>query len=207
MEEMRPLLPEDVEYQVLEFGLHTTPQDLNRRLQTEIDASVPGVETIVLGYGLCSKAVVGLYANNCTLIIPRVDDCIAIFLGSSTAYKEQMHTSPGTYFLTKGWIEVGDTPFSQHKRLEQRYGSEKTQRLMRLMLKNYRRVALINTGQYEIERYRGYAQSAAKKFGLQYEEIQGAATLVQKMLFGPWDDEFVKIPPGQTVRLDHFLGS
>ncbi len=205
MEEILPLLPSGMEYQVLEFGLHATPQNLNRSLQAAIDASVPGVDTIVLGYGLCSKSVVGLHANNCALIIPRVDDCISIFLGSSTVYKERMRDHPGTYYLTKGWIEAGDTPFSQREHLEQRYGSEKARWLMRQMLRNYTRLALINTGKYEIEHYRSYAQAAAASFGLQYEEIEGAPTLVQKMIFGPWDDEFVKIPPGETVRMDHFL--
>jgi len=54
--------------------------------------------------------------------VPRVDDCIAIFLGSRAAYADQCHQEPGTYYLTKGWIEVGDTPFAEHERLVERYG-------------------------------------------------------------------------------------
>jgi hypothetical protein len=54
-------------------------------------------------------AVIGLRANGCTLVVPRVDDCISIFLGSHGAYKQQAGAEPGTYYLTKGWIEVGDT--------------------------------------------------------------------------------------------------
>ena len=62
------------------------------------------------GYGLCSQGVIGVRANDCTLVVPRVDDCIAIFLGSASAYKKQSRTEPGTYYLTKGWIEVGESP-------------------------------------------------------------------------------------------------
>jgi len=56
-------------------------------------------------------AVVGLHATTATVVVSRSDDCIAIFLGSCAAYKQQARHEPGTYYLTKGWIEVGDSPF------------------------------------------------------------------------------------------------
>jgi len=111
IEEMLPLLPPDVSYEVLDFGLHVNPAALKQALQEAIDraAGSADVDVIILGYGFCSMAVMGLRANGCTLVVPRVDDCIAIFLGSGAAYRQQVHSEPGTYYLTKGWIEVGDT--------------------------------------------------------------------------------------------------
>ena len=35
-------------------------------------------------------------------------------------------------------------------------------------------------------------------------EIEGSDELVKKMLFGPWDDEFVVIQSGETFTLDQF---
>jgi len=113
IEEMLPLLPPDVDYCVLDFGLHVNPEALKCALQNAVDASVASAETILLGYGLCSQAVVGLRANGCTLVVPKVDDCIAIFLGSAEIYRAQARTEPGTYYLTKGWIEGGDSPFGE----------------------------------------------------------------------------------------------
>jgi hypothetical protein len=152
-------------------------------------------------------AVVGLMATSATLVIPRTDDCIAIFLGSCDAYKEQAKQVPGTYYLTKGWIEVGTTPFEEHKLLIEKYGEEKARRLTSLMLKNYKRLAFINTGQYEIERYREYARQTAEKFNLRFEELDGSPALVRKMVFGPWDDEFVVVEPGQTIQYTDFVQS
>ena len=205
IEEMRPLLPPDVTCQVFDFGLHVNPQTLNLTLQQAIDASARQAETIILGYGLCSKATIGLRANSCTLVIPRVDDCIAIFLGSSAAYRQQARSEPGTYYLTKGWIEASDTPFAEYDRLAERYGPAKAEYIVHQMLKHYTRLALINTGQYQLERYQDYARRTAERFGLRYEEIQGATRLVEKMLHGPWDEEFVVVPPGGTVGFDHFF--
>jgi Protein of unknown function (DUF1638) len=208
IEEMLPLMPESMEQRTLEFGLHVYPDKLRTTLQAAIDevvAAHPGEElTILLGYGLCSQALVGVQARDCTLVLPRVDDCIAIFLGSRSAYKQEAGKEPGTYYLTKGWVEVGETPFTEYEHAVARYGQARADRLFKIMMANYKRLALINTGQYEIEKYRDYARQTAERFGLRYEEIPGATTLVEKLLFGPWNDEFVVLQPGEVFRLDHF---
>lgn len=205
IEEMLPLLPPEVAYEVLDFGLHVDPPRLKRKLQEVIDRSAATAGEIILGYGFCSMAVMGLQANGCTLIVPRVDDCIAIFLGSATAYKQQARSEPGTYYLTKGWIEVGDIPFAEYDRLLKQYGPEKADWLVRQMLKHYTRLALIDTGQHDIERYRAYARRLAERFDLRFEEIPGSNALIRKMLFGLWDEDFVVVPPGETIRYEHFF--
>lgn len=204
IEELTPLLPPEVECQELDFGLHVNPDRLKESLQDAIDATPASTETIVLGYGLCSQAVVGLRSHTCTLVVPRVDDCIGIFLGSDESYKQQATSTPGTYYMTKGWIEGGDGPFAEYDQMVERYGKEKAAWLMEQMLGHYTRLALINTGQYELERYRAFAKQTAQRFGLRYEEIQGSTTLLKKMVHGPWDDDFVVVPPGETITFLKF---
>jgi len=205
IEEMLPFLPADVPYEVLDFGLHLKPQNLKRVLQEKIDEASQTAEVILLGYGLCSLAVVGLQATTATIVTSRSDDCIAIFLGSCAAYKQQASKEPGTYYLTKGWIEVGDTPFSEHAKLVEKYGEAKAMRMMQLTLKNYTRLAFINTGAYQLESYRDYARRNSEKFGLRYEEIDGSSALVKKMIEGPWDNEFVVVSPGETITYEMFV--
>jgi hypothetical protein len=205
LEEMLPLMPPGMRDQVLDFGLHSNPDSLKATLQHAIDAAPDDVETIILGYGLCSMAVAGLKANRVTLVVPRVDDCIAIFLGSREAHMAQHKSEPGTYYLTKGWIEAGDAPFADYDRLVERYGVERTDWVLREMLKHYTRLALINTGQYEMDRYRHYSRETAERFDLRYEEIPGSNELIIRMLYGPWDGDFVIAQPGETIAYDAFL--
>jgi len=207
IEELLPLLPPQMQMQKLDFGLHLRPDGLRATLQNAIDASGETADTILLGYGLCSLAVLGLRSAKCTLVVPRVDDCIAIFLGSRAAYRRQASSEPGTYYLTKGWIEAGDSPFAEYERLAQRYGPERAERMVRLTLKNYSRLVFINTGQYNTERYRAYARQASERFGLRYEEIRGSNELIKKMLYGPWDDEFIVAPPGREIRYEDFAST
>ena len=72
MEEIRPHLPPGTPCHVLDFGLHADPPTLRRVLQEAINHAAGSAETIILGYGLCSMAVVGLQATGCTLVeMPR----------------------------------------------------------------------------------------------------------------------------------------
>ena len=199
IEEMLPLMPDSMAYEVLDFGLHLVPENLKGSLQEAIDRSCQDYDTLILGYGLCSMAVVGLNARDCTLVVPKVDDCIAIFLGSGQAYSEQAKKEPGTYYLTKGWIEVSDTLLDEYQRVVERYGEEKADFIMGEMLKHYTRMVYIDTGTDNQPKYREYAQKAADQFKLRFEVIKGSNALVRKMLAGPWDTDFVVAPPGHTI--------
>jgi hypothetical protein len=153
----------------------------------------------LLGYGLCSLAVIGLTARDCSLVMPRVDDCIAIFLGSGQAYNEQARTEPGSYYLTKGWIEIADTPFDEFERMVDKYGAQRASSLMKTMLKNYTRLVYIDTGHSDKQPYIDYARKTADKFNLRFEEIRGSNELILKLLKGPWDQEFLIVEPGKTI--------
>jgi hypothetical protein len=208
MEEMLPFMPPEMKHEVLEFGLHSDPDKLRQALQNAIDLSQPEAETILLGYGLCSRAVTGLKSETRTLVIPKIDDCIGIFLGSIDEYNAQHRNEPGTLYQTKGWIESGQKERKahneQHEAMVKRYGEEKTRLLLKQMIKNYTRMVFINTGNYEIERYREFSRGEADRLGLRYEEIQGSNTLVKKMLYGHWDHDFVISPPGKPVSFLDF---
>lgn len=207
IEEMLTMMPAQYDHTTLDFGLHVNPGALRAALQEEIDAASGTYGTLILGYGLCSQAVVGLEARDCTLVIPKVHDCITIFLGSNDAYKRQAEQEPGTYYFTKGWIEVADTPFHEYDQLIEKFGKERANRVMQLMLKNYKRLVFINTGLKDLERYRKHSIKTAEKFGLRYEEVEGRNDLVKQMLFGPWEgsESFVIVHPGETSTYQNFF--
>ena len=206
MKEMIPLMPPRMSFEMLEGGLHVNPEKLNKIIQQSIDLSAPSADIILLGYGLCSMAVVGLMSESCTLIVPRVDDCSAIFLGSVTEYNRQICKVPGTICMSKGWIEAG-TPLFDQGDLVKRYGEEKSQELLQLMFKSYTRLVFIDTGTSESRLYRERSKSTAKQLHLRYEEIKGSDSILTKLLHGPWDNGFVIASPGQAISFSDFRKS
>jgi len=203
LSELAPLLPEEGCLAV-EPGLHLHPDKLKAALQAALDGQSRETERVVLGFGLCSKAVLGLRAERCRLVVPKVDDCVGLFLGSRDRHRHEAGLEPGTYYLTRGWIEAGITLLDEAAEMEKRHGKKKTEMILRAMLKNYTRLAYINTGLGEQEAYRRYARRAAARLKLRYEEIQGDPGLLEKMILGPHDNGFIVVPPGQAIGLHHF---
>lgn len=201
--ELRPLLPPDVELRVMEQGLHRAPDRLRERLQQEIETI--DADEILLGYGLCGNGVVGLVSRRARLILPRVDDCISILLGSSDRYREEFRREPGTYWLSHGWIEHGENPYTDYQRCLQKWDEATARWVAGELLKGYRRLVLIDTGACPVMRIRGYAMEFAAFFGLRYEEMKGGDCLLRALLSAEErDDRFVVIEPGHEISAELF---
>ncbi len=120
-------------------------------------------------------------------------------MARASVYSQQARAEPGTYYLTKGWIEVADTPFDEYERMVEQYGEARARRLMAAMLKHYTRLVYIDTGHADKRPYVEYARKTADQFNLRFEELRGSNDLILKLLLGPWDEEFLVVPPGETI--------
>lgn len=80
-----------------EAGLHSYPKKLKNFVQDTIN-EIDNVDYILLGYGLCGYGLIGLSSKKATLILPRYDDCVAIFLGSSERYRANLCSGIGSFF-------------------------------------------------------------------------------------------------------------
>ncbi|MBN1264629.1 MAG: DUF1638 domain-containing protein [Anaerolineales bacterium] len=203
-EELGSLLPDHFEMEVLEYGLHNIPEELHARLQTAIDRTSPEYGTILIGYGLCANAVIGIRSRTFRLVIPRADDCITLFLGSREAYEQQFRQAPGTFYLTRGWIECGEDPYTEYCTLRDTYGPDKAYRITKKYIANYTRLALITSEHYDSGVYRKYAKMVADRFNLMYEEIPGSDEFLKNLVQAKWEENFVIVPPGEEVRYEMF---
>ncbi|MCX8117720.1 MAG: DUF1638 domain-containing protein [Desulfobacterota bacterium] len=194
------------EFVFLDYGLHRTPEQMGQAIQREIEkVSSQPYEGIVLGYGLCSNGIVGVSSTFHPLIIPKVHDCISLFLGSVESYQRQSKEHPGTYYLTPGWIEKGQTPISKYESYEKAYGKETARWVLNEEMKHYTRIVFIDTGVYPPDPYRAVARQNAEFLGISFEELKGSPDLFRKLVQGPWDRDFLLIRPHQTVEQEMFF--
>lgn len=195
-----------ISFVFMEQSLHRTPQKMKQSIQEEIDkAEQWDGDYIILSYGLCSNGILGVKANHHPIIIPRVHDCISLFLGSPERYFEEHRKEPGTYYLTKGWIEAGKSPLGTYHEYCQRYGQETAEWVIKEELKNYTRIALIDTGLNLSEAHREHAIENARFLKLRFEEIKGSLVFFEKMLQGSWNKDFILLKPGEEVIQELFF--
>lgn len=204
LKELLPFLPPHVKYETLDAGLHVNTKKLHGALQDLIDKHTGANDFLVLGYGLCSRAVIGLKAKSSMLAIPRVDDCLGLFLGSMERYRRQIQQVPGTYFLSKGWIDAGITLVDEFRRLEERYDGRRVDFVKNQMLKHYTRLAFIDLGHPDSAKYRRIARDAADHLQLDYEVLKGTSKPAKKLIAGPLDEGLILVPAGKAVTLEDF---
>jgi hypothetical protein len=207
-------LPVDVVDQITfqEYGLHRVPAKLQLAVQAYID-SLKEPSLVVLGYGLCGNGLNGIKAREHTLLISRADDCIAILLGSYRRYIEEFESEPGTYYLTKGWLESGSNPLSEHEEYKERFGPEEADWLMDQQYQHYTRLVFVAHSDEDLEKYRPQAKEVAEfctRWGMRYEEILGSEIYVRRLAEiarSPEraDHDFIVVPPGGELKQHQFI--
>lgn len=211
----------DIDVKYLEGGLHDRPNVLREKLQEAIDeiSALGQYDRIVIGYGVCGRGSVGLQAREIPLAIPKVHDCIALFLGGDAAYRREFNKYPGTYYISAGWYEEKTEPLSQRKRsayygdkklnyeeLVKKYGeraAKDTFQFLSTWQKNYQRAAFIETGVKSSHKYEEYARGMAEEYEWRYEKILGDQTFIEKLLTADkTTSEILVVSPNHVTDFD-----
>ncbi|MFZ5436755.1 MAG: DUF1638 domain-containing protein [Bacillota bacterium] len=203
-DELLQVMPEGTRYEFLEYSLHRTPEELKRQLSRRIQEDT-STGCLALAYGLCSNGVAGITSPRHTIVIPNAHDCISLLLGDARRYLKEFSERPGTYYLSKGWIEHGGDPLSEYYRYEEKYGRQDALWVMEELYKNYRRLVFIDTGLPDLMPYRRHAQEAARFLKLEYEEVKGSASLLQRLVRQDWNEDFLVFRPGERISQVAFL--
>ncbi len=143
-----------------------------------------------------------------TLLLPKTEDCIAIFLGSDEAYRREFNAHPGTYYLTGGWLEAGSDPLKEYEKYVEKYGQQTADFVMDEQYKNYKRIALVGHSEEDLAEYRERAMQVADycgRWGMTYHEIGGSDSYVRRLVsvatdLSQADDAFLVIPPGGKIE-------
>lgn len=189
-----------VEYPVewVESGLHNTPAKLTKRLQQILDGIT--ADRVLLAMGYCGNSVNGLKTGAFELILPRVDDCISLLLGS-VEHRMEIARDYAAYFFTEGWLRGERNIMVEYEYSVKKYGQETADMIMGMMYSHYRTMAVLDCGIAPVEPVCEKVRPIAELFHMQEEVIPASTAYIEDLLRGPWDDEkrFLRIPPHTEI--------
>jgi hypothetical protein len=212
--------PHTVDPDFTELGAHINSDSLRAIIQERIDAadtSGKAYDAILLLFGLCGNAGVGLHARHQRLVIPRAHDCCTILLGSQGAFREHFGDEPSTPFSSAGYMERGDyylrvddgetkvvygDAFAEYV---EKYGEENARYIWDTMHpdrsgQGSNRAVYIDSPEM---RHLGYAdrfRAQAEADGKEYVHVDGSLRLIRNLLLGQWDaTDFLVVEPGQRT--------
>ncbi len=210
--------PHQVGVEFLPKGLHELPATLMReRIQAAVDhaaTSSPPPDAVLLGYGLCSHALSGIEARFRPVVIPRAHDCLTLLLGGRERYQGRFDREPATYFQSSGWVEhrlnppaleAQSIPTLQRLRMSYeeraaRYGRENALYLEAELgnpARHYRHMAFIDLGLEPAGVTENASREEARRRGWSFERITGDLRLLQRLVDGDWELDFVVLQPGE----------
>jgi hypothetical protein len=196
-----------VEYPVywIDSKLHIKPEKLKEQIQATIDR-ISNVSTIILVFGYCGRGLAGITSPSARLVVPKAEDCISLLLGSQER-RTALSKEAVRYYLTRGWIESENNIADEYEYATRKFGEKRGMEIMRAMLKNYRYLSLIDTGGYDTGAYEQKTAQLAEKLGLSFQLLKGSQRFFEKLLTGPWDEEFIVAAPGQAITMDDYSKS
>jgi len=210
--------PHVVDVEFVPMLSHNYPDRLRGELQRRIDSNPSGraYDAVLLGYGLCGNAIAGLSCP-APLIIPRVHDCCAMFMGSKARFDQEFGRAPSTRWCSNGYYErgymTGDSSLlmqdvtvyktnPEYLRLVREYGEENAEYAWTTMYPDIETddSVYIYIDGYEfsgsLEEYTRLVEAKGKVL----RRVEGGLSYLRDLVNGPWDDErFLTVPPGRRV--------
>lgn len=187
----------------LESRLHNVPKKLASALQSQLD-EIEGADRVLLGYANCGNVIQGLRSGDFELVVPRVDDCISLVLGSQERrqrYGEQWRS----LFFTDGWLNEGPSILDEYAHAVERYGEEDADDIFHMMYAHYRTMTYIETGLYDLGELMDRTAPIARLCGMEQRTEPGTLDYVEQLICGPWDESrFVVIGPHEVIPAEPF---
>jgi len=208
--------PHLVDPEFIELGLHVNPSRLRERLQARIDAAdASGIrhDAVLLLYGVCGNAAVGLVARRAPLVIPRAHDCATVLLGGVKRYLEVFGDNPSRPFSSVGYLErcaeayrteggAGLEAGNTYEDFVGKYGEDNAKYIWQTLHPVYDDAPALFIDIPETSRADAMARAEERLTadGRGWTVVAGDIGMIRRILHAEWDPrEFLIVPPGATV--------
>lgn len=185
-------------------GYHNEPECMKQALVDTINALPPETDTVLVAMGFCGGAWSEVTVDR-RVVIPRVDDCVSLLLHTD----DDLHPNlkePGHMYI----VEKDPRDFSVEKMLQGNmieYRGLSQEALFQMLFGNYRNLDIVDTGLTDCysEEYVMEAQKNADQLNAALGYVTGSNYLLEKLVSGRWDEQFIVAGPGEVVRHGSFF--
>lgn len=184
-------------------SLHNVPDRLKAALQEQIDDVDSARPEILLAYGNCGNALVGLETREVPLVMPRLADCISILL---FGYDDLDELRKHTIFQTRGMLDGEQGLEAQYKTLVERKGEKRACWIIEEMYKHYDELLLIDTGVCNLAPQLERVRHIGELYHLKPALREGNVGILERLLTGDTQSpDFIHVAPHEKIKLVDFF--
>ncbi len=183
---------------------HESPAKMKEQVIKAVQNLAPEVDTVLVAMGFCGGSWKDIVPKK-RIVIPRMDDCITLLLHSDDTWHSNLKKT-GHFYLTDSDSEFGSLTAMQQS-LCDKYGDEDGQDIFQMWFAPYTDVDVIDTGVYDCHS-REYTAEAKKNADLiqgRLNYVNGSNLLLEKLVSGRWDQQFLVAEPGRMITDRDFI--
>ena len=188
----------------LNRSYHDDPAVMRSHIIDTLAALPEEVDTVLVAMGFCGGSWNDSTATR-RIIVPRVDDCISLLLHTDDRYQPNLKEMGHMYMLD------GDpdkfSPERMYQSLCEKRGNDQAASLFDMWFSNYSHLDIIDTGMADCysEAFVEMAQRSADLIHCALDYTMGSNRLLEKLLRGQWDQQFLIAEPGHTIAHRDFF--
>ena len=186
---------------------HAEPNDMKIRLAEIIRDLPPEYDTVLVAMGFCGGAWDHVRFDR-RIVIPRVDDCVSLLMSVDDEYIPNRKEAGHLYLY-----ETDPDAFSAISLMRNGYQCRDLEGLdpkylFSMLTQGYTHMDIVDTGLnpcYEVE-YVEKAQAQADELHADLDFVPGGIHLLEKLVSGQWDEQFITAQPGEMLYHGKFFG-
>lgn len=187
----------------LDTSLHSDPAKMREKILEEISHIPAAYDTVLVAMGFCGGSWKNVSVDR-RIVIPKIDDCISMLLTTDDVPKANLKIC-GCMYITDD-LDSGLSIPGIRDSLVAKYGEKKGGIVFDMMFASYNKVSIIDTGAYDSHtpRMLEFAARSAELIDASFDHVPGSNIILQKLVSGRWDAQFVVLEPWQTAAEEDF---
>ncbi len=188
----------------LDRKYHRDPAEMRTHVIDTIKGLSEETETVLVAMGFCGGSWEGVSAP-CRIVLPRVDDCVSLLLQTGDRPISDLKAPRHLY------VRALDPSTESFKRIFDSLTRDKDEETRRRYHEDWKSyydcISIIDTGINDCRRkdYFDIVNKDADWLEAKTEYVPGGAHIIEKLLRGEWDEQFLVLEPNKAVSKDEML--
>lgn len=187
----------------LDRQFHAEPKQMRSRILEILDTLPASCKTVLAAMGYCGGSWNHIPLSR-RVVVPKVDDCITLLLHTDDTPHVNLKEAGHMYFRD---CDTGAYSIEGMKEeICRTYGMEFGTSIFGSWFQNYTNADIIDTGVYDCysEEYVTEAQRNADLIRCSLGYVEGSNRILEKLVSGQWDAQFVVLESGQEMTEQAF---